>query len=260
MGIVQTLAATVRAVLRPLGIDIVRYRPASANTDYLIPDDFSLEEIEFFNSVAPYTLTSPERVKALVEALEYIVRNNIPGDIVECGVWQGGSMMAAALTLKRLGDTSRTIYLCDVFHTGWPKPADIDVDHLGVSAAEAWELVKSEGREFPTPDIEMIRERMLSTGYPEDKLEFVVGKVQDTLPKQGPETIALVRLDTDLYESTLHEITHLYPRVSSGGVLIIDDYGGWKGSRIATDEYLAEHKPRVFLHRIDSTGRLIVKP
>ena len=84
--------------------------------------------------------------------------------------------------------------------------------------------------------------------------------VEDTIPNQAPKEIALLRLDTDWYESTLHELEHLYPRLVSGGVLIIDDYGHWRGAREAVDEYIDKHKLKLFLTRIDYTGRLCVKP
>ena len=96
-----------------------------------------------------------------------------------------------------------------------------------------------------------------ATGYPAERLHFVEGKVEDTIPEQAPERIALLRLDTDWYESTRHELEHLYPRLSPGGVLIIDDYGHWEGARQAVDEYF---KGEVYLHRIDYTGRLAIKP
>jgi hypothetical protein len=88
---------------------------------------------------------------------------------------------------------------------------------------------------------------------------FIKGKVEETIPEQAPAQIALLRLDTDWYESTYHELVHLYPRLSPGGILIIDDYGHWAGARKAVDEYFAEHRLNLFLHRIDYTGRICIK-
>ncbi len=101
---------------------------------------------------------------------------------------------------------------------------------------------------------------MAKVGYPANRLHYVRGKVEETVPAQAPQQIALLRLDTDWYESTRHELKHLYPRLSSGGVLIVDDYGHWKGSRQATDEFIAETPEFGLLTRIDYTGRLSVKP
>ncbi|MGA2717069.1 MAG: TylF/MycF/NovP-related O-methyltransferase [Bryobacteraceae bacterium] len=91
------------------------------------------------------------------------------------------------------------------------------------------------------------------------RVHFIRGKVEETIPSQAPESIALLRMDTDWYESTRHELEHLFPRLSPGGILIIDDYGDWQGARRATDEFLANHAPALFLSRIDDTGRLAVK-
>lgn len=99
-----------------------------------------------------------------------------------------------------------------------------------------------------------------NTNYPDDNIILVEGKIEETLPGVIPDEIAMLRLDTDWYASTLHELKHLYPRLVRGGVLIIDDYGHWQGAREATDEYFAaEPKPRPFLHRIDYTARLLIK-
>src|SRR3546814_12950692 len=89
---------------------------------------------------------------------------------------------------------------------------------------------------------------------------FVEGKVEETVPEHTPDTIALLRLDTDWYSSTKHELHHLYPRLAQGGVLIIDDYGHWAGCRRAVDEYLLNIKPTPLLCRIDYTGRICIKP
>jgi hypothetical protein len=88
----------------------------------------------------------------------------------------------------------------------------------------------------------------------------VIGRVEETLPQAAPDEIAILRLDTDWYESTRHELEHLYPRLSVGGILIIDDYGHWQGARKAVDEYFAGRSPAVFLNRVDYTCRLVVKP
>ena len=107
--------------------------------------------------------------------------------------------------------------------------------------------------------IEETRRNVLSTGYSPDRVHFVKGPVEQTIPANAPETIALLRLDTDFYESTRHELIHLFPRLVPGGVLIIDDYGHWEGARQAVDEYFKENKIRMLLNRVDYTGRIGVK-
>jgi O-methyltransferase len=108
--------------------------------------------------------------------------------------------------------------------------------------------------------LEDVKRNLYSTGYPKEKLHFIKGKVEDTVPGQAPENIAMLRLDTDWYESTAHELQHLYPRLAKNGVLIIDDYGHWLGSRKAVDEYFAKQSFCPLFNRMDYTGRLAVKP
>ena len=208
--------------------------------------------------VQPFTLTSVERIAALCHAVEYISRFNIPGSIVECGVWRGGSMMAAALTLLRFNDFNRRLYLFDTFEGQTPKT---DVDRESIAGIEARELYwRTEPKKLLTLDftLDETRDNLLGIGYPEAMISFVKGAVEDTLPGRAPDKIALLRLHTDWYESTRHELIHLYPRLETSGVLIIDDYGHFDGTRKAVDEYF-EQIP-IFLHRIDYTGRLVIKP
>jgi hypothetical protein len=101
---------------------------------------------------------------------------------------------------------------------------------------------------------------VLGVGYPEERIHFVPGRVEETLPQNAPKDIALLRLDTDWYASTKHELQHLYPRLVPGGVLIVDDYGYWQGARQAVDEYLSENGLALLLNRIDHTARIAVKP
>lgn len=208
--------------------------------------------------VAPYTMTSLERRASLLGAIDHVVRHRIPGDIVECGVWRGGSMMAIALALMARGDTSRELYLFDTFE-GMSEPTEHDRDPSGASAAERLATSAKDSPLWAAASLEDVQANLWSTGYPREKLHFVRGKVEDTIPGTLPERIALLRLDTDWYESTRHELQHLYPKLQRHGVLIIDDYGHWQGARRAVDEYFAASAEPVFLHRVDYTARLVVK-
>jgi O-methyltransferase len=104
-----------------------------------------------------------------------------------------------------------------------------------------------------------VQTNMKQTNYPFSKIHFVQGKVEQTIPETIPSSIALLRLDTDWYESTYHELVHLFPKLVTGGVLIIDDYGHWQGARKAVDQYFAEQKTPILLNRIDYTGRIAIK-
>jgi len=224
--------------------------------------DFSENEFRLINFVKKYTLTSPERMYALIEAVRYVVRNEISGDIVECGVWKGGSMMLAAKTLMELNNTNYDLYLFDTFE-GTTKPTDVDEDYLGNSMLATWEK-EFEGKEKMSASadyasLKEVQKNLFSTEYSKEKIHFIKGKVEDTIPKNAPEKIAILRLDTDWYESTKCELEHLFPRLSSGGILIIDDYGHFKGSKKAVDEYFVKNEIKYFLNRVDYTGRLIVK-
>ena len=221
----------------------------------------------FFADVAqkviPHTRTFGAGVEApwaLYQSIEYIVRNRIPGDIVECGVWSGGSMLLAAHALLHFGDTTRRIYLYDTF-AGMPRPDPIDARWDGVPALPTWEHHQASGGRWCYGGAQHhVRRVVTSSGYPEDNFVFVEGLVEDTLPAIRPETISVLRLDTDLWRSTYHELVHLYPRLSPGGILIIDDYGAFLGARRATDQYIAENGLKLFLTRIDGSVRLAVKP
>jgi hypothetical protein len=204
-------------------------------------------------------MTSPERIHALVNAVEYIVANRIPGEVVECGVWRGGSMMVVAETLIRLKAGDRRLFLFDTFE-GMPPPAESDRNFKGQAAQDLMSAAdRSTAWVWAVAQLADVQQNMRSTGYPDELIRYVEGKVEDTLPAQAPERIALLRLDTDWYESTRHEMEHLFPRLSPGGVLIIDDYGHWQGARKAIDEYLARNDVRCLLCRIDYTGRIAVK-
>jgi hypothetical protein len=197
---------------------------------------------------------------ALYEASQHISRAGIPGDVVECGVWRGGSSMIAALALRELEDY-RTLWLYDTFQ-GMPEPGDRDRRWSGDSAADLLANSKREAGATNTwayATLDDVRAQMLLTGYPEDKIRYVAGKVEDTIPSQVPAEIALLRLDTDWYDSTRHELEHLWGRLQTGGILIIDDYGHWQGARQAVDEFFVNHPSRPLLHRVDYTGRVAIK-
>ena len=233
-------------------------RAVARRRKYALHDDFDEASKDIIRAVRMRTMTSSEKLFALISAVRYVVEHDIPGDLVECGVWRGGSMQAAAMALLQAGSTARDLYLFDTYE-GMPPPSDIDRRRDGRTAAE---LLASADRTAPVwavAHVDDVREGMAAVGYPDDRVHYVRGMVEDTVPTRAPQTISILRLDTDWYASTRHELTHLYPRLSSGGVLIIDDYGYWQGSRRAVEEFLAETGARLLLTRI-SAGRIAVKP
>lgn len=197
-----------------------------------------------------HSLLSPERLNALYESAKHLVAANIPGAIVDCGVYRGGGFCLVLEALVQFGDTDRDVYAFDTFQ-GFPEGIrDVSING-DVLTRDAW----------VTGDFQHITaENVAQTGYPMARVHLVRGPVEATIPVHAPDRIAHLHLDTDYYESTLHELVHLWPRLSSGGTLIIDDYGHFEGCRRAVDEYFAANGPRPLLHRTDYTGRLAMKP
>jgi hypothetical protein len=235
-----------RAMLR-LGYDLRRvHAPEWA--------DFTDEQRILCAEVQTYTQTSRERIVTLADAVEYVIRRCIPGDFVECGVWLGGSSMVVAKTLLRLGASDRRIWLYDTFGA-MPQPEE---DARTINKDFAGRLPEPVTSNVPHGAyLPMVRANMESTGYPPDLISYVRGLVEETIPDQAPAEIALLRLDTDWYSSTVHELEHFYPRMATGAVLIVDDYGHYQGARKAVDEYF-EQAP-ILLTRVDYTGRMGVK-
>jgi O-methyltransferase len=251
------LARGAKNIARQLGVEIGRYRP---NGPDVFPPDFDGAAVATILKARPYTMTSPERLFALVQSVRYLASSGITGDIVECGVWRGGSMMAAALTLVECGDVSRDLFLFDTFD-GMAAPTERDVAIDGRSAGKL--LQAHQKTEYDSvwcyATLNTVKDAMAATGYRAEAIHYIEGKVEVTIPRHAPTKIALLRLDTDWYESTRHEMEHLFPRLVKGGVLIIDDYGHWKGARQAVDEYLSSNGVNLLLNRIDYTGRIAVK-
>lgn len=255
----RTLTTRLRRLLLP-----ERGRPDGLrNSTFMqaLTDD----ERALVTRVHPLSLTNPERIIATHDAVEYALRRKVPGALVECGVWRGGMVLAMILTLQENGVDDRDVYLYDTFE-GMTTPSKDDVAVLdGESAVTTWEAAQATG-ERPWEaffgeesfSLEGVQNVIYGTGYPPKHIHFVVGAVEETLPDAAPEAIALLRLDTDWYESTRHELVHLYPRLSDGGVLIIDDYGHWLGCRKAVDEYFASVRPPLLV-RTDYTARMGVK-
>ena len=212
-----------------------------------------------YESVQKYTMTSRERVAHLCYDIDYVVNAEISGAIVECGVWRGGSIMAAILRLQSLGIDVRDIYLYDTFE-GMTPPQDIDIDFRGDAASKLLQQSdKYTSNVWAHCSFDDVHSNVGSVNSDLGRINFLKGKVEDNLEKHGPEQIALLRLDTYWYQSTYHELNIFYPRLTKGGVLIVDDYGHWRGAKKAVDDYIANNSLKLFLVPIDYTGRIAVK-
>ena len=222
-------------------------------------------DLAIIERALPHTMTSVMRMRALIDGVRYCVKAGIDGDFAECGVWRGGSVLAMICTLQELGIDDRDIHLYDTFE-GMTEPTEHDRSTFDGAALEEWREAQERGdRAYPeffgaqAFNEDDVRALVLGSGYPPERLHFVRGPVEETIPGAAPEKIALLRLDTDWYESTRHEMRHLYPRLSRGGVLVIDDYGHWEGARRAVDEYLAETDEQILLTAVDYTGRIAIR-
>ena len=241
--------------------------------DHPIADiDADLAFQEVFRAARSYSMVSKEALYSLFEAVRYVARRDIPGDIVECGVWRGGSSLLAGLTLKAVARPSakrrlfdvlkprsarRKVWLYDTFE-GMTAPTDRDVEIGGRTARSYLEQYADSGRWCYSAEDE-VRENLLSGGLSPADFVMIKGDVLQTLRNRRPGRISVLRLDTDWYESTKFELEVLYPLLSPGGVLIVDDYGHWSGARQAVDEYFASSHPQLFLQRTTYTVRTAIK-
>ncbi len=168
--------------------------------------------------------------------------------------------MLAAHTFVQCGDRSRELYLYDTFD-GMAVPTNKDVTVGGeVAGTSSWRPRAAARWSAGGTSLVEVKAHLSTTGFPSDQISFVQGKVEDTIPGTVPGQISILRLDTDWYESTYHELCHLFPLLSPGGILIIDDYGYWLGAREAVDQYLSEQHVDMLLSRIDLTGRMGIRP
>jgi hypothetical protein len=246
----------LKQLVHSIGYEISVRKTGSPLSSYI---DLPQEVRSIIEKVRPFTMTSPERIAAVCSAAAYVVRASIPGDFVECGVWRGGSTMAAALSFLGQGRKDLPLYLFDTF-SGMTEPTSADRNALtGESAMVRFGGTADRSAGWSDASKEDVSANLDSTGYPTEHIHLIEGKVEDTIPGAAPAKISFLRLDTDWYESTRHEMEHLFPRLVPGGVLIIDDYGHWEGSRKAVDEYFAANNVQMLLNRIDYTGRMGIK-
>ncbi len=240
------------------GIDVSINILKSAGWGVIPPEqylaDMDKEFLGIWNKVKKYTLISPERAWALAEAVRYVCRTGIPGDIVECGVWKGGAcLLASEILAAEEINTKRHIWLYDTF-CGMVAPG---MDDKIASSGQHLSERKPEG--WWASGIEEVKATINQSTLNQINFQFVQGPVEETLNHEVPKKLAILRLDTDWYESTMKELEVLYPLLSYGGILIIDDYGHFTGARKAVDDFFNKRDETVLLHRSDYTGRVLIK-
>jgi hypothetical protein len=242
-------------VLKKLGYISKKEAAAAGMADIKLDQRF----MRIYKLCQPFTMTSMERLFSLYCSVNHIIDHEIEGDLVECGVWKGGSSMMMALALLERGVRSRDIFLYDTFE-GMSEPTEDDRTFQGSAASDLLQEQSKNDEQsiWCYSSLEDVRNNIYQTEYPTDRIHFVKGKVEDTIPHTRPGRISLLRLDTDWYASTKTELEYLYPLLSQQGILIIDEFGHWEGAKKAVIEYFGNKSP--MLHRIDNTGRILVKP
>lgn len=228
-----------------------------------LPVEMTSEEKDLFQYIKrnKLSITYDRGLIATLMACRYVAERGITGDFVECGVWRGGNAILAA-SLFRLYGVTKKVVLFDTFQ-GMTAPTEVDKSAAtNKPASEIFnQLQRETHNEMCYASFDDVVTNFKAVDLLDDNVVFVRGDVLETLrdPSNLPESISILRLDTDWYESTKAELEVLYPRLTRGGVLIVDDYGYWTGAKKATDEYFSESATRPFLQYVDFTGRMAVK-
>lgn len=257
------LKNVIRKVINMIGYDVVKFeRAKSVNRLKNVSDQYL--EILDANPQLFGGYENQEKLYTTFCAIKYIVENDIPGDLVECGVYKGRMIAMMCVTLLSLGVTDRKIYLFDTFKgmVGLSEN-DYKLNREGYTYSYNMSRQRSMQREgynlrcFSPTD--SVKEYLLKTGYPEEMLIFVEGDVVDTIPTEKINEISFLRLDTDWYISTKHELDNLYPLLTAGGVFVQDDYGSWAGAKKAVDEYFFENDDSPILFRMGNSEVATIK-
>ena len=192
-----------------------------------------------------HTMIGRKRLDNLQFCIEEVLKHDVPGDILEAGVWRGGASILARAVLKACGDERRLVWLADSFE-GLPAPDAVKYPQdAGIRLHKHKELAVG---------LEQVKANFESYGLLDGQVRFLKGWFRDTLPAAPVERLAIARLDGDMYESTMESLTHLYPKLSVGGYLIADDYLALDVCRQAVDDYRRAHGILEPVVQIDWTG------
>ena len=247
-----------KSLFKKINYNLHKIEPINIEQEF--PDSNNFEK-ELFDIISEYTMTSHERIFALMKSINFVKHNNVDGDFVECGVWRGGNLILFQKFVEKY-NLSKKIYAYDTFE-GMSEPDKIDETFKGESSKDLLNKLykKKVDRKknilIADCSIEQVQENFKKFSN-KNNLICVKGPVEKTLDikENLPNKISILRLDTDWYSSTKKELEVLFPLLEKNGILIIDDYGFWKGARKAVDEYF-ENK-NVTMFKIDFTGRMII--
>ena len=193
------------------------------------------------------TMVGSARLDNVEELVREAIGAGVPGDLVETGVWRGGVVILMRALLDALGDEDRTVWACDSFE-GLP-PADLE-NYPQEASHDVDEDLRG-GIAVSLPEVKANFERYELL---DDRTEFLVGWFRDTLPSAPIDQIAVLRLDGDLYESTMDALVHLEPKVAPGGFVIVDDFKSWEPCRKAVTDYRSANGIESEIHEIDWSG------
>ena len=191
------------------------------------------------------TMIGLRRLDNLEFCLKDILRRGVPGDVIETGVWRGGASIFMRAVLKVWGDTERIVWVADSFE-GLPKPNP--ARYARDRGSILWQFP------YLAVSLDAVKGNFARYGLLDNQVRFLVGWFKDTLPKAEIQQLAVLRLDADMYESTMDVLRPLYHKVSIGGYVIVDDYGGMESCKAAVDDFRAKHAIREELVPIDWTG------
>ena len=218
--------------------------------------EVSKYEKKLINKCLQYSMTNFERMWSLIQSFHHVRQESLVGDFVECGVWKGGNIILLKKLIEKF-NLKKNIYGFDTFE-GMVEPSFYDVNYNNKSAKKMFDEHKKKDIGFAMCSLDDVN-RNIKKNTKTDNIFLIKGKVENTLKnkKKLPKKISILRLDTDFYESTKIELEILFPRLVKGGVLIVDDYGFWKGAKKAVDEYFCDY--RQFMHYVDHSCRLLIK-
>jgi O-methyltransferase len=226
-----------------------------------IPVEINNTEIKIINHCKKYSMTGELRMSVLINLVKLINKKKIKGDFVECGVWRGGNIILFEKLIEYLSIKDKMIYGYDTFE-GMTTPSKFDIYQNNKSAkflmSKEKKIHNLEHTIHAICSLDQVKKNIKESAKI-NNIKLIKGDVAKTLKnnKNVPKKISILRLDTDFYESTKIELEILYPRIQNGGVLIIDDYGEWKGSKKAVDEYFKNKMP--FFHIVDQSCRYLIK-
>lgn len=232
----RALYVPLRNALRIFRLELVRRSANNLSHQVVYGHDWPAEA---------ETMIGLRRLENIRDCVVGVLRHKVPGDLIETGCWRGGATILMRAILKAFGITDRTVWVADSFQ-GLPKP---NADKYPKDSDDR--LWSQEALNVP---LEEVRRNFEKYGLLDDQVRFLVGWFRDSLPTAPISQLAILRLDGDLYESTMDGLTNLYPKVSIGGYVIVDDYGGMPGCKAAVEDFRAKHKITDEINKIDWTG------